>query len=164
MGDELVAPQIALIHDLVILRLVPLADSVRDIFPVGRHGLRRLGTKLAQDGSSGNAYVSRDPEIGPMTTPRVFRGVSDDPGAHGIEVQVTHQGKEVGVFVAKDCLVPPLKEVPDLSVSAIEVPDIRCPKPQHDPRKNNIPRFQEQVDMIRHEHIGVKRKSETIAC
>jgi hypothetical protein len=79
-------------------------------------------------------------------------------------MKVSHQGKQVSIFVAEDRLVSSLKEMTCLVMSAIEILGIRRSQPLHHPRKHHVTCLQEQVDMIGHENITVEGQAEALSC
>ncbi len=70
----------------------------------------------------------------PSVAPRVV-GISKAPG---IEMNIAHQLQQIGVAVAQDRFVAPLKQVADLAVAPIVALGVAGLCPLHDPGEGNF--------------------------
>ncbi len=71
-------------------------------------------------------------------------------------MQVPYQSKQVFVFIAKQCLVTPLKEMPHSCVFFIEIAGIGKVKKLHNARNGSLLRFNEKVNMVAHKDISIE--------
>jgi hypothetical protein len=81
---------------------------------------------------------------------------SHDLGSHRVQVNVPHEFGEVLIALAEDRLVASLKQVADLSVLAIVILAIGGEEPLHHPADVVILSFDEQMNVIGHQAVGVK--------
>ena len=73
-------------------------------------------------------------------------------------MDVFEKGQEVSVSVAEDCFVSTLEEVADGLVLAIKVHGVALVDTLKDFREQDILRFDEEMNMVGHENIGIEVK------
>lgn len=74
-------------------------------------------------------------------------------------MDVTHKTQEIAVFIAEIRSIPPLKEVANLSMFLIEILRIGEVAHLHDARYRVLGCFDQQMNVVGHEHISVKNKA-----
>jgi hypothetical protein len=100
--------------------------------------------------------LSRLPQVRTMTAPWVEIRVTNQARSYRVQMQISDQLEQVAFSFAKYGPVPPLKEVTDVPVSTIEIQCVTLLETLHEPGKWGGACLQEQVNMIRHEHVGVQ--------
>jgi hypothetical protein len=85
---------------------------------------------------------------------------SDHPSPHRVEMNVSHKLPEVAVRLAKNRLVPPLKEVADLLVLSVVIVTVACQDPLHKTADRANAPLNQQMKMIRHQTVGIKIERE----
>jgi hypothetical protein len=70
-------------------------------------------------------------------------------------MNVSHRLPEVAVRLAKNRLVPPLKEA-NLLVLSVVILTVACQDPLHNPTDRVNAPLNEQMKMIRHQTVGIK--------
>ena len=69
-------------------------------------------------------------------------------------MEIANQGEEIRIFVTNDRLVAALKEMADFPMGAIEILGIGLLQTLHERGERLIPRFCQQMHVIRHEAVG----------
>jgi hypothetical protein len=77
-------------------------------------------------------------------------------------MDIFEERKEIGVAVAEDGFVTALEEMTDGTVSPVEVHRVALVDALKDPGQRDIPCFNQQMDMIVHEDIGIQMVGVTI--
>ena len=78
-------------------------------------------------------------------------------GADRVQMDITDEGDEVGVFIAEDGFVPVFEEVTGADVFAVEVLRIPGKEFSHDGRYAVFAAFEQHMNMVVHEHPCVNR-------
>ena len=77
-------------------------------------------------------------------------------------MNVFHQRQQVGIAVAKNGLVSPLKQMAYGPVFSVKVHRIALIDPLKYFRKGRLSHFDQEMDMVGHQNIGIKEKRITI--
>jgi hypothetical protein len=129
----------------------PLACTAVDEFSIRPATRSQVGGELQKDCLHGLPRARRSPEQRGMTAPGVpiERGqVLDQAGAQGIEVNVTHELKEVGFLFDQDRLVSVLKEMSRPPMASIEADRIAGEEPAHGAGERDGAGSCQQMEMV----------------
>ena len=91
-----------------------------------------------------------------MTAPGVGPWIERGPQSSGVEMEVAHQFQQVGVAIAENRLVAPLKHVAGLVVSAIVVLAVCELQSLHCPGERMGSGLQQQMDVVGHQDLGME--------
>ena len=83
-----------------------------------------------------------------MTAPGVCPGIGDQPGPYRIEMNVSYQGKYIGVRLHQQGLVPPLKQVVFPLLMSVHPPSIPKGKVVHDHGQEDVGNLDGKMHMI----------------
>src|SRR3989304_2793151 len=102
-------------------------------------------------------------QVFPVTAPLPLPRLLHHFGSHRIEMDVAHQLQQVAIAVAHDRLVAPLKQMPAVTVCSVKSPRVSGQQRLHHPRRRSLLHFQEQMEMVRHQNVGVEVKRITLS-
>lgn len=77
-------------------------------------------------------------------------------------MDIFHQRQQVGIAVAKNGLVSTLKDMAHGTVFSVKVHRIALIDPLKYFRKGRISHFDQEMDMVWHQNIGIEEKGITI--
>lgn len=103
---------------------------------------------------------SFDTLIGPVTAVRVIFDALNHFRPNWIQMNVTDEFAEIKFALTQNRLVPPLKQMADLLVSTIVILRIACEDAMHYPPNHIRLSLDQQMDVIGHHTVGVKKKRE----
>jgi hypothetical protein len=87
--------------------------------------------------------------------PLPFPCLANKPSAHWIECNVTPKLKQVTILVDKDAFVPPLKDMTNPLVPAIEVLRVKAVQLPHSMAEVTFNRFDHDMVMVPHLAVGM---------
>lgn len=91
-----------------------------------------------------------------MTAPGIGPWIERGPQSGGVEMEIAHQFQQVGVAIAENRLIAPLKHVAGLVVSAIVVLAVCELQRLHRPRERMGSGLQQQMDVVGHQDVGME--------
>jgi hypothetical protein len=97
------------------------------------------------------------PQVFPVPAPLPFAGSLDHFGSDRIEMNVANLFQKITISLAHYRLVAPLKQMPSPAVNFVKAPHVSCEQRLQDARRGKPIDFQQQVEMIRHQDIGVRK-------
>ena len=91
-----------------------------------------------------------------MAAVGILLNASNEFGSDRIEMNVAHQLQKVFIPLTDNRLVTPLKEVADFAVGEVKVLGVGLLKPLHEFGERRSGALKEQMNVIRHEAVGVQ--------
>src|SRR3989339_1863907 len=73
-------------------------------------------------------------------------------------MDVTDQFQQISLPITQDRLIPALEEVPNAPMPPVVVLRVSKLYPLHDLGQRNLAGLKQQVDMVGHQHVGIKLK------
>lgn len=140
--------------DLVFLQSACFLDERLVPFPRPALHLREHAQDLIGIDDSQGVGLSG---VGMMAAPGIVGRRFRDPGPDGIVVDVLEKREQVVLPVAEHGFISSLEEVPDSTVLRIEVCGIGLVDPLKDLRKRRRSGFDQDMDVVAHENIGIDR-------
>ncbi len=91
-----------------------------------------------------------------MAAPAVIRSVRNDPGAHGILVNVANEREQIAIRSDEPCVIAPLEQVTGGRHRSLDAPGIAARDQTHDVAERRSVHLQREVDVVRHPAVGVQ--------
>ena len=107
----------------------------------------------AGGGEPGRCGIAK---VGAMTAPEVIRRILQQARADGVEMDVAHHGQELNVALHLRGVEAALEEVSAVRPAVVEAAGIAGADRVHQNGERPVIRLQQQMDMVRHQAVGVE--------
>jgi hypothetical protein len=134
---------------------VPLIQPVPRQICKTALGLYTFFSKLAKDPIGCQPWKFILAEIGTMTAPRIFAGISNHAAPNRVKVNIPHQFQKIALAINQQSLKTPLEKMPASIVPAVVPLSVAKRKILHAPGERDIAHLQKEVKMIGHETKGM---------
>jgi hypothetical protein len=98
-----------------------------------------------------------------VPAPLPFAGSLDHFGSDRIEMNVANQFQKITISIAQYRLVAPFKQMPAPTVNFVKAPHVSGAQRLQDTRRRESIDLQQQMEVIRHQDIGVERERVALA-